>query len=171
MSEMSEVKAPVPVVKAAAGVLSESGENGRAAGDERPISEIVSNLWLNTETLIRQELQLGLADAEQRAQRFKGELAEDVDKIKRELVLKAAGGAIAFVGLLSLTAALVLGLAEAMPAWLSALIVGVVIAGVGVALLVRTVRAPELPDARELMPKRAARSLKEDVRTIQEATK
>jgi len=170
MSDLSEVKAPAPMAPAA-GVSSEPREPRRPGGDERPIAEIVRDLWLNTETLIRQEMQLGLADAEQRAQKFKGELSKDVDQLKRELILKAAGGAIAFAGLLSLTAALIMGLAEAIPAWLSALIVGVVIAGVGVALLLRSVRAPELPDVRELMPNRAARSVKEDVRTIQEATK
>jgi len=164
MSELSDVKAPAPSAGAAAGVSSEPG-------DERPISEIVSNLWLNTETLIRQELQLALADAELRAREFKGELAADADQLKRELVLKAAGGAVLFVGLMSLTAALVIGLAEAVPGWLAALIVGVVIASVGVALLARWVRVPELPDARELVPRRAARSVKEDIRTIQEATK
>jgi len=139
--------------------------------EERPIAEIVSDLWLNTETLIRQELQLGLADAEQRAQRFKGELAADVDQIKREVIIKAAGGVVAFVGLMTLTAALVLLLAQEIPAWLAALIVGVVIAGAGTALLVRAMRLPASPDARELVPKRAARSVKEDIKTIQEATK
>lgn len=164
MSELTELGTPAPIVSPPAAAPP-------PRSDERPISEIVSDLWLNTETLIRQELQLGLADAEERAKKFKGELSEDVDQLKRELVLKAAGGAIAFVGLLSLTAALVLGLSETLPAWLSALIVGVVITGAGAVLLVRSVRAAELPDARELLPKRAARSVKEDVRTIQEATK
>jgi len=139
--------------------------------DERPISEIVSNLWLNTETLIRQELQLGLADAEQRAQAFKAELSKDVDVLKRELIIKAIGGVVALIGGLTLTAALVLLLSNELPPWVSALIVGVVISAAAAVMLMRSVRTPELPDARELVPKRAAQSVKEDVNSIQEAMK
>jgi hypothetical protein len=144
---------------------------GEAPVDERPIGEIVSDLWLNTETLIRQELQLGLADAEERAQAFKAQLKADADVLKRELTLKAIGGAAAFVGVLTLTAAVVLLLANELPAWLSALIVGLVITGGASVLLVRAMRTPELPNPRELLPKRAAQSVKEDVNTIQEAMK
>ena len=171
MSQTSELELPAGLTKPVVSASSRQERQTSASGDERPIAEIVSNLWLNTETLIRQELQLGLADAEQRMQQFKGEVAEDVDKLKRELAIKAAGVAIAFVGLLSLTAALVLFLAKELPAWLSALIVGLVIAGAGTALVLRSLRTPALPNARELVPERAVRSVKEDVRTIQEATK
>jgi Putative Actinobacterial Holin-X, holin superfamily III len=139
--------------------------------DERPIGAIVTDLWLNTETLIRQELQLGLADATERAQAFKTELSADVAVLKRELLMKAIGGAVAFVGVLSLTAALVLLVATELPAWLSALIVGLVISGGAGVLLARTMRTPELPNTRELVPKRAAQSVKDDVQTIQEAMK
>lgn len=143
----------------------------RPLAEERPIAEIVSDLWMNTETLIRQELQLGLADAEQRAHAFKLQLEADASALKRELTIKAIGGALAFAGALTLTAALVLLLALELPAWLSALIVGAVIsAGAGV-LLVRSLRVPESPQARELLPKRAAQSVKQDIKTIQEATK
>lgn len=148
-----------------------STEQRERPEDERPIGEIVSNLWLNTETLIRQELQLGLADAEQRAQAFKAELSKDVDVLKRELIIKAVGGVVALLGGMTLTAAAVLLLANELPAWLSALIVGVVISGAAAVMLMRTIRTPELPDARELAPKRAAQSVKEDVNTIQEAMK
>lgn len=147
-----------------------SGNSGRPV-DERPIGEIVSNLWMNTETLIRQELQLGLADAEERVHVFKKQIDADVDVLKRELTIKAVAGAVAFAGVLTLTAALVLGLANVMPAWLSALIVGVVITGGAAALLARSVRTPELPNPAELLPKRAAHSVKEDVKTVQEAMK
>jgi hypothetical protein len=138
--------------------------------DERPIGEIVSNLWLNTETLIRQELQLGLADAEQRVQVFKGQLDEELAALKRELAIKALGGAIAFIGALSLTAALMLLLAEVMPAWVSAFIVAIVIAGGGV-LLMRNITLSAQLHPSEPIPKRSAQSLKTDVKTVQEATK
>jgi hypothetical protein len=146
-------------------------ESRERSEDERPIAQIVSDLWLNTETLIRQELQLGLADAEQRARAFKAELNQDVAVLKRELIIKAIGGVAALVGGLTLTAAGVLLLANELPAWLSALIVGLVISTAAAAMLMRAPRTPELPNARELAPKRAAHSVKEDVNTIQEAMK
>lgn len=148
-----------------------SSEERERPKDERPIAEIVSNLWLNTETLIRQELQLGLADAEQRAQAFKEQLNQEMAVLKRELIMKAIGGVVAFIGGLTLTAALVLLLANELPAWVSALIVGLVITGAAAVLLMRSMRTPELPNARELAPKRAVQSVKEDVNTIQEAVK
>jgi hypothetical protein len=145
--------------------------NGERPSDERPIGEIVRDLWLNTETLIRQEMQLGLADAEQRVQTFKSQIDEEVDALKRELILKAIGGAVALIGLSVLVASLVLVLAEVMPAWLSALIVGLVIVGGSTALLLRSKPPSNLPEVRELVPQRAVQSVKEDVRTVQEAIK
>jgi hypothetical protein len=156
------------VAQVASGASSEPRDR---PNDERPIAEIVSDLWLNTETLIRQELQLGLADAEQRALAFKAELDKDVAVLKRELIIKAVGGVVALIGGLTLTAAVVLLLANELPAWLSALIVWLVISVAAAVMLMRTMRSPELPDARELAPKRAAQSVKEDVNTIQEAMK
>jgi hypothetical protein len=91
--------------------------------------------------------------------------------LKRELIIKAIGGIVALIGGLTLTAAVVLLLANELPAWLSALIVGLVISGAAAVMLMRTMRTPELPDARELAPRRAAQSVKEDVNTIQEAMK
>lgn len=139
--------------------------------DERPIGEIVRDLWLNTETLIRQEMQLGLADAEQRVHAFKSQLDTELDGLKRDLLYKAIGGAVALVGFSMLAAALALLLAEVMPAWLSALITGVIILGGAAALLFRAIRRPALPDPRELVPQRAVQSVKEDARSIQEAIK
>jgi hypothetical protein len=87
---------------------------------ERPVSEIVADLWENTEKLVRQEMQLGMA-----------ELDERVAQVKRDLVLKAAGGALLWTGFLAVISALIMLLGKAIDPWLSALVVGVVLLGTG----------------------------------------
>jgi hypothetical protein len=141
------------------------------AAQERPLGEIVNDAWQHAETLIRQELQLALADAQERVDKLKVELDGDVRKLKTELIAKAVGGAIAFIALLLLSATLVLLLAEVMKPWLAALLVSGVVGGAGYALLRRTLHLPDPRIARELVPKRAEHSVKQDVKAIQEATK
>jgi hypothetical protein len=87
---------------------------------ERAVGEIVSDLWQNTEKLVRQEMQLGLAEIDDR-----------VDKIKTELMIKVVGGAVLHAGFLAIVASIIFLLAKVMDPWLSALIVGVVMLGAG----------------------------------------
>jgi nitrate/nitrite-specific signal transduction histidine kinase len=141
------------------------------AAQERPLGEIVNDAWQHAETLIRQELQLALADAQERVDNLKVELEGDVSKLKTELIAKAVGGAIAFIALLLVSATLVLLLAEVMKPWLAALIVSVVVGGGGFALLRRKLQLPDPGIARELIPKRAEHNVKQDVKAIQEAIK
>ena len=87
---------------------------------ERPVGEIVSDLWHNTEKLVRQEMELGLA-----------ELDDRVEKLKRELMLKAAGAVLLLGGYLAVLASVILVLSKVIDPWLSALIVGAALLGVG----------------------------------------
>src|SRR5687768_12336086 len=87
---------------------------------ERPVGEIVSDLWENTEKLVRQEMQLGLTELDERVERF-----------KTELILKAVGGVVLLGGFLAIVASMILLLAKAVDPWISALIVGVVTLGAG----------------------------------------
>lgn len=94
--------------------------------DTRPLGEIVADLWENTQTLVQKEVALGLAEVDQR-----------VDKIKGDVMRVTIGGAVLYAGILSLVAALVLGLSKVMDGWLAALITGVVVAATGFGLLWR----------------------------------
>jgi hypothetical protein len=140
-------------------------------GPERPLGEIVNDAWQQAETLIRQELQLAVADAQERVDKLKVELEGDVDRLKAELITKAVGGAVGFIALLLLSATLVLLLAEVMKPWLAALLVSVVIGAAGYAMLRRRLHLPDARIARELIPERAEHSVKQDVKAIQEAIK
>lgn len=88
--------------------------------NEREVSSIVTHMWENVEKLVRQELELGLAELDRR-----------VDKLKIGLATAAVGGAVLYAGVLMLLAAVVLGLSEVMAPWLAALIVGGVVTAVG----------------------------------------
>jgi hypothetical protein len=88
--------------------------------DQRSLGELFSELSREASTLFRQEMQLA-----------KVEMSQKASKAGKEVAFIGTGGAIAFAGFLAILAAIIIGLAEFMPLWLSALIVGVIVAGVG----------------------------------------
>src|SRR5687767_9425264 len=67
--------------------------------DQRSIGDLLSELSRETATLVRQEVALA-----------RTELTRSVARIQRHAVLIVAGGALAYAGMLSLVAALVLAL-------------------------------------------------------------
>src|SRR5262245_25221426 len=83
------------------------GKQGESFG------ELISTLANQSASLIRDEVQLA-----------KQEMREKVITLRSALTLTATGVVIGLVGILSLTAAAIAGLAEVMPVWLSALIIG-----------------------------------------------
>jgi hypothetical protein len=115
----------------------------------QPIGELVKQLSEQTSTLVRQEIELA-----------KTEMAE-----RGKAAGKGAGilGGASVVGLLAagaLTAFLILLLAEAMDAWLAALIVAVVYA-IGAAVLAETGRG-RLREGMPPTPEQTIESVKED---------
>ncbi|HKU40874.1 MAG TPA: phage holin family protein [Polyangiales bacterium] len=146
------------------------GERRPADADSRPIGAIVTDLWEKTETLVRQEMKLGLTEAQERVDALKVELDDRVQRLKLEAAAKAVGGAITIGGALALVAAIVLLLAQVMWPWLAALITGIVLCGAGFALLKRDVKIEPLPNAEEFAPKRTIANIKADTHAIQEAT-
>jgi len=145
-------------------------ETSTEAHDERPIGAVVTDLWEKAETLVRQEMRLGIAEAEEKVDQLKVELDDRMKVLKLELAAKAIGGAVAICGALALAATLVLLLAEVMQPWLAALITGAALSGVGVALLMRDVKLPSAPSASELVPQRSVANIKADTQAIQEAS-
>jgi xanthine/uracil permease len=91
---------------------------------ERSLGELFSQLSRDVSTLFQQEVRLA-----------KVEMSQKASEAGRQVAFMAAGGFIAYAGFLALLAALILGLAEVMPAWLAALIVGLIVAGIGYFLL------------------------------------
>jgi hypothetical protein len=117
--------------------------------DERSLGDLFSDLSRETTTLVRQEVQLA-----------KAELTQSATEAARGIGMLVAGGAVAYAGLLFLLLAIVYGLIEAgWDAWLSALVVGLVVVAVGAILVLR---ARESLKPANLAPRRTIETLKED---------
>jgi uncharacterized membrane protein YqjE len=118
------------------------------ARPERSVGELFNELASETGTLVRQEVQLATTELSQKAA-YAG----------RRLVRVVAGGSLALVALMTLTAAIVLLLGHAIPLWVSALIVAVVMGVAGYALARAGLQAMNRAD---LTPHETISSLKED---------
>ncbi|HEY6483989.1 MAG TPA: phage holin family protein [Steroidobacteraceae bacterium] len=99
-------------------------------------------------TLFRQEAALAAS-----------EFTRSFTKLLTGTVSIAAGGAVLFSALLVLLAAAVLGLATVLPAWLAALIIGIIVGAVGF-VMIQVGRKSLDPDL--IKPKRSSESLKRD---------
>lgn len=123
----------------------------------RSLGELFGELASETSTLVRQEVQLA-----------KTELTEKVTSAGRDAGMIGAGGALAYAGLLALLAAVVIGLGELIPLWLSALIVGLIVVGVGYALIQRGLTGLKHLDP---APRETMQTIKEDVDMVKEQTR
>ena len=117
-----------------------------------------ADLTRDTRTLLQQQVQLA-----------KAELAQNASRLRGSVILIAAGGLIAYGGLLAIVAAVVLGLiAIGLAAWAAALLGGVVLGGIGYALL-RAGLASLRP--RDLTPRQTIETLKENARWLRTQTR
>lgn len=123
---------------------------------ERSIGELFGQLSQDMALLVRQEVQLA-----------KSEMQQKLTRATRDLVSLAAGGAVALLAALALTAALILILAGpvGMAPWLSALLVGAVLAAGGYMMLQRGLRDLKRTDP---TPRRTVESIKEDIQLAKE---
>jgi len=127
------------------------GENDRSLG------ELFSDLGHELGTLVRQELNLA-----------KTEMTQKAARAGRHAGMVVAGGAVGYAGLLAVVAAVILLLARAMPAWGAALLVGVVVAGIGGAMAYAGLNGLKNEDP---MPRETVETLKEDARWVQAQTR
>jgi hypothetical protein len=127
-----------------------------ALREDRSIGELFGQLSQDMTLLFRQELQLARA-----------EMSEKISQVTSNLVSVVAGGFVAYVGVLALVAALILGLHEAaeISPWISALIVGVIFAVAGYVMLNRGLKELKRVD---LAPRRTVETLKDDVQWAKE---
>jgi xanthine/uracil permease len=116
--------------------------------EERSIGELFSELANDTTRLVRQELLLA-----------KVELGQKAADIGKQVGLITLGGAVAYAGLLAIVAALILVLGQYMPVWLSALVVGLVVTGIGYLLSQQHLNALKHLDP---TPRATVETLKED---------
>jgi len=116
--------------------------------DDRSLGELFADLSRQTSTLVRQEVQLA-----------KTEISDKATKTGKDIASMAVGGAIAYAGLLAIIAAVIILLAEVIPWWLSAFIVGVAVAATGYLLIQRGRESMKQGD---MVPRQTIDTLKED---------
>lgn len=121
----------------------------RQARDDRSLGELFGDLTRELTTLVRQEATLA-----------KTEISQKAVSVAKDVGFMAAGGAIAYAGLLAICAALILILGQAgLTWWASALLVGIVVAAAGGFLVWKGLQALRRLD---LVPRQTLESLKED---------
>jgi hypothetical protein len=127
------------------------------ARDDRSLGQLFAELAQEMGTLVRQEMALATT-----------EIGHKASSVGRQLGFLALGGAVAYAGLLAIVAAAVLLLAQVVPLWLSALLIGLLVAGIGYVLVQASLAALRNID---LTPRQTVRSLKEDVQWAREQTR
>ena len=124
----------------------------------RSLISLFADLWRESSTLVREEAELA-----------KAELSVKVSEVQSGFASLAMGGAILFAGFLVLLAAAVAGLAQVLPpenaAWLAPLLVGIVVALVGMVVVAKARR--ELKASR-LKPSHTLASLRRDTQLAKE---
>jgi formate/nitrite transporter FocA (FNT family) len=123
-------------------------------GTDRPLTGLLTELAQETTTLVRKEVELA-----------KAEVSEKVSQATTGAVSLAAGGLVAFAGLIFLLLAVTYYLATMMEPWLAALIVGGVVTLIGVILVV--IGKSRL-NTRNLQPTRTLATLQDDKRWAKE---
>src|SRR5947209_20504580 len=104
--------------------MSEQRPAASGSADSRSLGELFADLSRETTTMVRQEMDLA-----------KTELSHKAAEVGKDVGFLAAGAAVAYAGFLAIVAAVVIILAHAMPWWLAALIVGLLVAATGAYLI------------------------------------
>jgi hypothetical protein len=130
--------------------------NGSADG--RSTAELVQQASEQVSRLVRDELALA-----------KSELAAKGRHAGVGAGLFGGGGLVALYGVGALVLAAIAGLAEAVPAWLSALIIGVVL--LAVAAVMALLGRRQVRQAVPPMPKAATDGVREDIATVRTAVR
>jgi len=125
-------------------------DDGVHRAADRPLTGLLTELAQETTTLVRKEVELA-----------KAEMSEKVNQATAGAVSLAAGGMVAFAGVIFLLLAATFGLAKFMEPWLAALIVGGVVTILGVILV--SMGKSKL-SARNLQPNRTISTLQDDKR-------
>lgn len=121
---------------------------------QRPLGELFSELASETGTLIRKEVELA-----------KTEMTAKASAAGRNAAAVAVGGAVAFMGAMALLAGIILALAMLIPLWASALLVGLIVAGIGGALVMKGLTSFKRIDP---VPRETVKTLQEDKRWASE---
>ena len=121
---------------------------------DKSLGELFAELARETSTLVRQEVQLA-----------KTEMTQNISKVTKNLVFLVAGGLLGLGAFGAFVAALIYGLSNFVAPWLAALLVALMLGGIGAALLLKAMSAMK---SANLAPHHTVETIKEDVRWAKE---
>ncbi len=124
--------------------------------EDRSLGDLFTELSQEFSQLVRHEVNLA-----------KTEVTEKASAAGKDVGFMAAGGAVAYIGLMAVVAGIIIALGHAIPLWLSAVVVGLVVAGAGYFLVQRGMTALK---ATSLVPEQTIETLKEDATWMREQT-
>lgn len=138
--------------------MNERNAQTDAPNGRRPVGELTRDLAAKTSELVRKEVELASA-----------ELREKGSHAAMGAGLLGGAGLVGFFAAATLIAAVVLGLAELMAAWLAALVVA---AALGIVAAFSALAGKgEVERATPPAPERATESVREDVEAVKEAAR
>lgn len=126
-----------------------------AGGQDASVGTLIGNLLSDTNRLVRDEIRLAKAEAGQK-----------VTQAKSGAISLAIGGALLLLGAIYLIQAAIYALALIMPGWLAALIVGGLIAIIGLVMLKSGQKKLQ---ADNLKPTHTQENLRRDAQTFKES--
>jgi len=126
--------------------------------EDRSLGDLFSDLTRDTATLVRQEVTLA-----------KTELTDKASKVGKDVAFLAMGGLVAYAGMVAIIFGLIFLInALGLSLWVSALLVGLVVAAVGGALVSKGLGELKKIDP---VPRQTVESLKEDKEWAKEQTR
>ena len=131
--------------------------NENRSMENRPLGDLFGDLATDMSNLVRQEVTLA-----------KVEITQKAKYVGRNVGYLVIGGAVAYAALLAIIAAIIMLLAKVLPNWGSALVVGVVVGGIGWMLIGKAMMALQKAD---LTPRETVETLKEDATWMKEQIK
>ena len=124
----------------------------RMAKEDRSLGELFTELAGETGTLVRQEVALAQT-----------EIVHKATKAGKNVGYLVVGGAVAYAGALAVIAGIVILLSHVMPAWLSAILVGVAIGGAAYFMISSALAELKNTDP---VPRNTVETIKEDAKWL-----
>ncbi len=129
-------------------------EHNNLYGSHRPLGELFSELSSGLSRLFKDEMELS-----------KAEMSKKALHLFKDAAFLILGAIIAFAAFLVLLAAAVLGLATALPLWLSALLIGLAVCGIAFTFITKGISDLR---KRSFKPEKTIQTVKEDVQWAKE---
>lgn len=125
--------------------------------DNQSVGDLLGDLYQNATNLIQLEIELA-----------KTEISQKASRVGKNVGFLAAGGALAYAGFLAILAGIIALLGLLIPIWLSALIIGLVVAGIGGALVMSGLKTLQ---QESVAPQKTLDTLKEDKEWMTDQTR